>query len=308
MRLSTASRYEAGVSELQRRQQALGEAQERLVSGKRVERASDDPVAAARAERASARLSISTASLRALDASRAHLTLSENTLGQSAELLQEARDLMVSAGNGSYSDAERGILADSLRGLREQLLNLANRGDGNGSYLFGGQGSAGEPFVEGAGGVSYRGTPGDTQLAVGEARLTSAVDGDRTWTAVPDSSGATINVFDALAAMADELDTPGRSSAAIATANTEALRVIDRVLLQQGQTRSAAGEALNRLDGIEQRLGQQQLDAEQVRSDATDLDMVAAISDFQNQQTGYNAALQAYAQVQRLSLFDYLKG
>ena len=35
--------------------------------------------------------------------------------------------------------------------------------------------------------------------------------------------------------------------------------------------------------------------------------MIAAISDFQNKQTGYDAALKTYAQVQRLSLFDYLR-
>ncbi len=37
-----------------------------------------------------------------------------------------------------------------------------------------------------------------------------------------------------------------------------------------------------------------------------DLDMVQGISDFQNQQTGLQAALQSYAQVQRLSLFQYI--
>ena len=35
--------------------------------------------------------------------------------------------------------------------------------------------------------------------------------------------------------------------------------------------------------------------------------MLQAISTFQNQQTGYQAALQSYAMVQRLSLFDYVK-
>jgi len=34
--------------------------------------------------------------------------------------------------------------------------------------------------------------------------------------------------------------------------------------------------------------------------------MVQAISDFQLQQTSYDAALRAYSMVQRLSLFQYL--
>ena len=43
------------------------------------------------------------------------------------------------------------------------------------------------------------------------------------------------------------------------------------------------------------------------RSNAEDLDLTAAISDFQTRQTGYQAALQTYASVQRLSLFDYIR-
>jgi flagellar hook-associated protein 3 FlgL len=34
--------------------------------------------------------------------------------------------------------------------------------------------------------------------------------------------------------------------------------------------------------------------------------MIKGVSDFQNQQTGYQAALQAYAQVKKLSLFNYI--
>ena len=34
--------------------------------------------------------------------------------------------------------------------------------------------------------------------------------------------------------------------------------------------------------------------------------MVQGLSDFSNQQTGYSAALQTYAKVQQLSLFNYI--
>jgi flagellar hook-associated protein 3 FlgL len=36
--------------------------------------------------------------------------------------------------------------------------------------------------------------------------------------------------------------------------------------------------------------------------------MVQGISDFQNQQTGYDTALKTYAMVQRMSLFQYIQG
>ena len=70
--------------------------------------------------------------------------------------------------------------------------------------------------------------------------------------------------------------------------------------------RARVGETLGRIDLVEGRIGASRLAAEDEKSKAEDLDMVEAISSFQNQQTGYDAALKAYASVQRLSLFEYL--
>lgn len=42
------------------------------------------------------------------------------------------------------------------------------------------------------------------------------------------------------------------------------------------------------------------------QSNAEDLDMTQGISNFQNQQTGYQAALQAYASVQKMSMLQYI--
>ncbi|WP_306563561.1 flagellin, partial [Aquabacterium sp.] len=81
---------------------------------------------------------------------------------------------------------------------------------------------------------------------------------------------------------------------------------MDRVLGQFQTARSQAGEMLNRLDGIESRLADGKLAAQNEKSNAEDLDMVRAISEFQNKQTGYEAALQSYASIQKMSLFQYI--
>jgi ATP-dependent protease ClpP protease subunit len=72
------------------------------------------------------------------------------------------------------------------------------------------------------------------------------------------------------------------------------------------RSRAVAGEALVRVDNETGRLDGQKLAAQTERSNAEDLDMVDAISKFQNQQTGYDAALKSYSMVQRMSLFQYL--
>jgi flagellar hook-associated protein 3 FlgL len=398
MRIATANAFDTGIDTLSRRQAELGALQDQLTTGKRVQRASDDPAAAARAERALASIGRSETSQRAVDASRVLMTQAESTLGDAGGLLQRARELMVAAGNASYGDAERKGIADELQSLRDQLLSLANAGDGAGTYLFGGQGSTQKPFVDTATGVQYVAADGEmrTEHPTG---LPLTTDGEAAWleartgngvfvtTAAPGVLNATIDsgqvadpsaltgsdytlqfsvaggattyavlrdglptavvaapyvsgqeitidgmsvsvsgtpangdqfqiapstptlgVFAALDQAIAGLKTTGRTSSQIAQANGDSLRDIDAVLANLQTARAAAGAVLNRIDSETDRLDGQKLASTTERSNAEDVDMVHAISDFQSRQSGYDAALKSYAMVQRLSLFQYVNG
>jgi flagellar hook-associated protein 3 FlgL len=308
MRVATLSSFDASVAQLQRRQQDLSTAQEQLTSGKRVLRASDDPAAAGTAERALAAESRSVARQRALDASRNAMQLAEDALGEAGELMQQVREQIVAAGNGSYTDAERKIAAASLRTLRDDLLAVANRQDGTGRFLFGGQGSGGLPLVDAPGGVIYTATAGQMQAATGEATALS-VDGRAAFLQAPDPAnpGGSISLFDVIDQVATALETPNQTAAQIATTISTGLGQVDIVADNLSSWRAETGQALNRIDAVEDRLAQSKLDAQRERSSAEDLDMLSAISDYQNQQTGYDAALKTYSIVQRMSLFDYVK-
>ena len=188
MRITTANSFAAAVDNLQQRQQELQGAQDRLTSGKRVERASDDPAAAARVERALATSARAVADQRGLQASRSAMQQVEGALGGATEALQQVRELLVAAGNGSYTDAERANLGARIRGLREQLFSIANRGDGSGGYLFGGQGSAQPPFVDGSGGVVFRGAGGQAEVQAGDL-LPMTHDGAAAWLGARSGNG-----------------------------------------------------------------------------------------------------------------------
>lgn len=308
MRITTANAFESSVSNLQRRQQALTQAQEQLTSGKRVNKPSDDPAAAAAAERALATESRSKAQLRALDSSRQTMELSESALRDAGELMQQARELLVSAGNGTHTDADRRFIGEALRGLRNDMLTVANRSDGAGRYIFGGQGSSGAPLLDRPGGVAYNAASGQLMGASGEASPLS-IDGQAAWLQAPDAAnpGSMLSVFDVLDRVAGELLTPGRTPAQISATISSGLGDVDSTANNLSVWRARTGEALNRIDGIGQRLSQTRLDAQRERSDAEDLDMLQAISDFQNKQTGYDAALKVYSTVQQMSLLQYLR-
>ena len=408
-RIASAISQQTGLSSLMRRQQDLSKAQERMVSGKRIDRASDDPAGAARAERALADQTRSEGLLRTVTASRNAMSVVESSIGDAVDLLQSAREAVVGAGNGAFNTADRALLADRLQQVRDQLLTLANTDDGAGHFVFGGQGSGRLPFVDSGAGVEYHGAAGKAEGSLSED-LPLAVDGDALWlkarsgngvfetsrqvaatstawisagqvsdpsaltltdgqryevrfdtptrysvslvgsdgtsTPFPDAassshdyvsgtpiaglpgmsvkiSGAatagdaftvepsspTLSVFDALDRVIDVLGASGAvqpNGGDRAQVVSDGLRDLDQVLGNLQVVRSRAGETLNRLDTLDANTQDRILSDRAIRSEAEDLDMTQGISDFTTQQTAYQAALQSYSMVRKISLFDYI--
>ncbi|MBB5205933.1 flagellar hook-associated protein 3 FlgL [Inhella inkyongensis] len=189
MRVSTANLYDATIAQLQRRQIEMQQTQVQLTSGKKVAEASDDPTGASRVERSLAAIGRVDANQRALEASRNSMTLAESALGDAGEILQQIREALMSAGNASYSDAERVGLASRVAGLRAQLLSIANRPDGSGGYVFSGQGASQPPFLDEPGGVRFNGVPG-TVLTGNLENFALTIDGRQAWEQSRSGNGA----------------------------------------------------------------------------------------------------------------------
>ena len=188
MRISTAHANDATIERLTQRQHALADSQLRISNGKRVMRASDDPIAAARAERALASESRAAASLRSVEASRTAMTSLEGALGDATEQLHRVREALVASGNPAYDDSQRKVLAEQIRSMRAELLTLANRGDGSGGFVFGGQGTNAAPFLDAAGGVQFVGTRGSATADRADG-LQMTMDGAATWLMAPTGNG-----------------------------------------------------------------------------------------------------------------------
>ena len=135
-RLGTANMYDRTINNINRQQNELASQMEHTSAGMRVIRPSDDPVAAAQAERARNRLERIASDQRGLDAQKATIEYAESTLGEINDALQEFRSLLVQAGNGAYNQVQRDTLVEQLTSLREQIAKYANRVDSNGLPLF----------------------------------------------------------------------------------------------------------------------------------------------------------------------------
>jgi flagellar hook-associated protein 3 FlgL len=305
-RLGSANSYDNALRNISQRQTALSNLQENLTSGKRVVRASDDPTSAAQAERALTRLSRIATDQRALESQSNSIAMAESTLGDVTSALQSFRELVVSAGNGTFTQKDRQTVAVQLQGLRDQIFTLSNQKDTNGQPLFGALGSAPKPFVEPvAPALSYtfNGLPG--QASSSEVAIPFAMDGDSAFMFDTSDGATSVSLFNVLDKAIADIGT-ALTSADASTAVSTALKDIDIGANRVSAVRGQAGELLNRADRISENQEKRAIQVEADRSRAEDLDMVKGISDFQNQQTGYQAALQSYAQVQKLSLFNYI--
>jgi flagellar hook-associated protein 3 FlgL len=121
-------------------------------------------------------------------------------------------------------------------------------------------------------------------------------------------STPSLSVFDTLDKAINDLKTPNRGGTQIAQTNATNLGNLDSVLNQVVSSRAQVGDTLNRIDSVTDRLSAVKLSSVTERSNAEDADMTQTLSDFSQQQTGYDAALKAYSMVQKLSLFNYLSG
>lgn len=317
-RVSTANSYDRTLHNIGQRSSELSKLQEHNSSAKRVLRASDDAVAATLAERARSRQLRNESDLRALEASRTALTQVESALGDGIELTQQARELIVQAGNSTLSATDRGILANQIDGLRDQLLEVANRKDTSGLTLFGGLGGGNKPFDEKGGiapdeEINFYGQNG--QYLPTENALPKAVDGSVAWLvgvtsnvsmSAAKTTGQPVYLFDVLEETAKQLRDPALTAADQKTLVGAALSDVDQGLENMRMVRGQAGQWLNRADSMESLFQDRDLFHEQEISDLTDLDLVKGYSEFQTQQLALNAALQSYAQVQKKSLFQYM--
>ena len=170
MRISSSMIYERGVAGIQARQADLLKTQQQLSTGRRVLTPADDPVASAQALQLTQTIDVNARQRTNRDYAQGQLQVAESTIAQASDLLQRVREIAVAAGDASYTDQERASLADELKGIRSELLGLANSTDSEGQYLFAGYQGTTPPFVENAGAVQYLGDDGQRLVQAGPTR------------------------------------------------------------------------------------------------------------------------------------------
>jgi len=190
MRIGTAYAHSSSSALLTEAQSRLRATQNELSSGKKVSAPSDDPVNASQIATTRSSLSMQTSFAANQSFLNGELRQLESTVGSVGDVLASARETLVAAGNGSYSDADRRSLAVALTSQRAQLVALGNTRNADGQYLFSGFQSGVTPFFTLGAGIAYAGDNGTRGVLVGPGlAIQSNSDGQGLFMSVPRGNG-----------------------------------------------------------------------------------------------------------------------
>lgn len=192
MRISTSTFYDANIASMQQQGSALLKTQQQIASGRRIVTPADDPVAAAQALNVSQAQSLNQQYISNVAMAGDSLALVDTALSSINELLMQARDIVVSAGNPVLDRGSRQSLANDLQGKYQQLLGLANSVDAGGQYLFGGYRGTTQPFsVASPGLVQYNGDQGQRLIEVSPGRQIAVTNsGDEVFRRIATGNGS----------------------------------------------------------------------------------------------------------------------
>ncbi len=167
MRISTSQINSSGLQQLLNRQSELQSLQEKISLQRRFLTPADDPVAATTELLLDTDIALIDQFNRNADFLQSANQLEETTLNGVSNIYFRLKELIVSLGNGTYSQDELLAVKVEIQERRTELIGLANTQNSSGDYLFSGFLSQTKPFIlDAAGNVNYQGDQGQRFLKV----------------------------------------------------------------------------------------------------------------------------------------------
>jgi flagellar hook-associated protein 3 FlgL len=190
MRVSTAGLYAGMLGSLLDAQARLARTQEQVASGRRINSPADDPIGATRIESLTRQIEAGRQYARNADAVGNRLQFAEQALADLGSSLNRVRELVLQASNATVDPASRALIRGEVAGRVQEMLDIANRQDAQGEYLFAGLASLTRPFERTDAGVVYRGDQGQRQQPVGATqRVTDGDSGFAVFEGIPAGNG-----------------------------------------------------------------------------------------------------------------------
>lgn len=263
-----------------------------LSTGKKINRPSDDPVIAMRGISYRSELSKVQQYERNIGEVHSWMDNTDDALDEVGKVLHRLRELTVQASNDTYEENQRNNVSQEVQELTEHLKDIANTKVNN-KYIFSGTMTTEPRFENGVANANVNGD--DVLIEVSDGIIINAnVSGDEIFSE---------DFFNQLNGLYNTLNSPEASSEEI-SAYIGQIDSHEQVILNE---RADLGARMNRVELIENRLGQQEVSTTRLLSNNEDADIEEVIMNLVMQESVHRAALGAGARVIQPSLLDFLR-
>ena len=277
----------------------MSKLQEQMTTGRKINRASDDPVGITYALRYRSELSANEQYQKNVDMALSWLDFNDTVLQQAQDVLKRLKELAVQGSNGTNPDVALNNIADEVIQLKEQIVDIANS-TLNGKYVFNGEKTDVIPYdptvtpfdpstIETDSGAIYY------MVGVG-VKLQINLSGSDVF----GRPGEADNIFAVFDQIITALQNGNHSGVSAQIANIESR--MDKILNQQ----SEIGARVNRVELMQNRLKDLEINLTDLQSKTEDVDFEKLIIDAKINENIYQASLSVGAKIITPSLVDFL--
>ena len=291
MRISYSMIYDQTEFNINRQYESFYKLNEKVTTGKEVNRPSDNPIAMSNILGYRSTISSLEQYETNIERGNSWLRYTEAALTQAEDLVKSAHTLAVQMSTGT-NEAQLEIIAPQVRQIAEQLLQVTNTSL-SGKFLFSGHKTETLPFTMDADlNVTYHGDNNKIKYSVDETTDVAVnITGHETF-----MEGT--NAFDVLKKFHDALT------------NGDALEIpveeLDAAFEQIVEKRAIVGTSMTRFESAARQVEQFKFLTEDLMIATEDTDMVKRFTDLQAAETAFNAALQSSSMITRLTLLNYI--
>jgi flagellar hook-associated protein 3 FlgL len=295
MRVTGAMQYTQLLQNLRNVQTGIYDWQNKMSTGQRISKPSDDPVGIGYLMRYNSELNRSDEYLENARTGSGILDTMDAVLQQADDVLKRAHVLALQAKNDTVTDEIRLTIAAEVKQLKEQLVLIGNS-TFNGRYLFNGQVTDQPPYTV-ANAANERTDPGVFQLNVSPSvTVPVSITGEIIFGA----AGTADNAFRVLDDLVSHLEN-GQADL-IDNDIKNILSSSDRLSI----SRAEIGARRNRFALMENRILDNAAQLQRLRSETADVDFAEAITQMKLKQNVLQAALATGAQILQRTLVDYI--
>ncbi len=286
MRISSRIMAENVKSNLNRLADQILTTEKRIVTGKKINKPSDDPAGMTRV--LDYRRTIST-----IEQYQENITLGTNRIKYSETILENAHKLLRQAKQIASNPGtdDKASLAREVENIKTQILGFANTKYNN-TYIFSGTATDTTPFASDG---TYSGSTGEKKFIIGENMdVRIEADGREIFT------DGTNNLFDVLDTLQTALNADDMT-----TIKSQVAR-LDSIDDNLNEKRASMASSYNRMESTKKHWTNFKVDMQDLLSSTEDADIAQAAIDLKVQQTTYEVALAVSAKIIQPTLMNFL--